>query len=107
MIRVAFGAQRTDAYQANRNLVLSGQAHADSLPGLEIEADDVRCTHGSTVGQLDPEERFYLMSRGIPRVDAEQLMINGFFSPVLDRIPLQAVREQLQAAIAHKVMHDA
>jgi Fe-S cluster assembly protein SufD len=103
MIRVAPGAQRTDGYQANRNLALSEHARADSLPGLEIQADDVRCTHGSTVSQLDPEEIFYLMSRGIPLVEAEQLIVNGFFSQVLDRIPLQSVREQLQAAIAAKV----
>jgi Fe-S cluster assembly protein SufD len=103
MIRVATGAQRTDGYQANRNLALSQQARADSLPGLEIQADDVRCTHGSTVGQLDPEEIFYLMARGIPRLEAEQLIVNGFFLSVLDRIPLKSVREQLQAAIAHKV----
>ncbi len=103
MIRVAAGAQRTDGYQANRNMVLSRQARADSLPGLEILADDVRCTHGSTVGQLDPEEIFYLMARGIPRVEAEQLVVNGFFLSVLDRIPLKSVREQLQAAIACKV----
>ncbi|MBN1887908.1 MAG: Fe-S cluster assembly protein SufD [Thermoflexales bacterium] len=104
MIRVAPGAQRTDAYQANRNLLLSERARADSIPGLEIEADDVRCTHGSTVGQLDPEELFYLMSRGIPRPAAEQLVINGFFAPVLDRIPLKSVREQLQSIIARKAV---
>lgn len=104
MIRVAPGAQRTDAYQANRNLLLSEEARADSIPGLEIEADDVRCTHGSTVGQLDPEELFYLMSRGIPRPAAGQLLINGFFAPVLDRIPLKSVREQLQSIIARKAM---
>lgn len=107
MIRVAPAAQRTDGYQANRNLLLSDHARSDSLPGLEILADDVRCTHGSTVGQLDPEEIFYLMARGIPRVEAEQLLVNGFFAPVLDRIPLRGVREQLQAAIAHKVTRDA
>lgn len=106
MIRVAPGAQRTDGYQANRNLILSGQARADSLPGLEILADDVRCTHGSTVGQLDPDEVFYLMARGIPRAEAERLVVNGFFAPVLDRIPLRSARERLEAAIAHKVTGD-
>ncbi len=104
MIRVAPQAQRTDGYQANRNLLLSDQAHADSLPGLEIMADDVRCTHGSTVGQLDAEEIFYLMARGIPRPEAEHLVVNGFFAPILDRIPWAEMRERLAAAIAHKVI---
>lgn len=103
MIRVAPHAQRADGYQANRNLMLSSGARADSLPGLEILADDVRCTHGSTLGQLDPDEVFYLLARGVPPVEAEQLIVNGFFASVLDRIPLLAARRQLQAAIAAKV----
>lgn len=103
MIRVAPHAQRADGYQANRNLMLSSRARADSLPGLEILADDVRCTHGSTLGQLDPDEVFYLLARGVPPVEAEQLIVTGFFAAVLDRIPLTGVRRQLQAAIADKV----
>ena len=67
MIYVAPGAQKTDGYQANRNLVLSRKARADSIPGLEILADDVRCTHGATVGRIDEDLVFYLLSRGIPR----------------------------------------
>ena len=96
-------AQRSDAYQANRNLALSHDARTDSIPGLEIQADDVRCTHGSTVSQIDQEEVFYLMSRGIPQRVAEQLIVNAFFQPVLDRIPHDKVRHRLEAAFAAKM----
>lgn len=96
-------AQRSDAYQANRNLALSHDARTDSIPGLEIEADDVRCTHGSTVSQIDREEVFYLMSRGIPKPVAEQLIVNAFFQPVLDRIPHDNVRHRLETAFAAKM----
>ncbi len=96
-------AQRTDAYQANRNLSLSHTARADSIPGLEIEADDVRCTHGAAVSQIDREEVFYLMSRGLPQVIAEQMIVNGFFQPVLDRIPMDSVRARLEASFAAKM----
>jgi Fe-S cluster assembly protein SufD len=103
MIQVAPGAQRTDAYQANRNLLLSETARADSIPGLEILANDVRCTHGATVGTVDEEQMFYLMARGLPRNDAQRLVVEGFFAPVLDRIPLESVREQLRGAIQAKI----
>ncbi len=103
MIRVAKNAQKTDGYQANRNLLLSDQARADSIPGLEILADDVRCTHGSTVSRIDEEEVFYLMSRGIGRLESESLLVNAFFTPVLDRIPLESVRERLKKEIAKKM----
>ncbi len=102
-IHVYPGAQRTDAYQANRNLALSHTARADSIPGLEIEADDVRCTHGAAVSQIDKEEVFYLMSRGIPLLLAEQMIVNGFFQPVLDRIPMDSVRARLEASFAAKM----
>jgi Fe-S cluster assembly protein SufD len=102
-IKVAKGAQQTDAYQANRNLMLSKKSRADSIPMLEIEAHEVRCTHGSTTSQLDPEELFYLQSRGIPEEPATKLIVEGFFVPVLDRIPLRAVRERLKAAIRDKM----
>ncbi len=102
-IHVYPNAQRTDAYQANRNLSLSHTARADSIPGLEIEADDVRCTHGAAVSQVDREEVFYLMSRGIPEKVAEQLIVNGFFKPVLDRIPMDNVRARLEASFAAKM----
>jgi Fe-S cluster assembly protein SufD len=102
-IHVYPGAQRTDAYQANRNLALSHTSRADSIPGLEIEADDVRCTHGAAVSQIDKEEVFYLMSRGIPQLLAEQMIVNGFFQPVLDRIPMDNVRARLAASFAAKM----
>jgi Fe-S cluster assembly protein SufD len=103
MIQVARGAQRTDAYQANRNLLLSDTARADSIPGLEILANDVRCTHGATVGTVDAEQMYYLMTRGLPRNDAQRLVVEGFFAPVLDRIPLESVREQLRGMIQAKI----
>jgi Fe-S cluster assembly protein SufD len=103
IIRVHPKAQKTDAYQTNRNLLLSPEARAVSLPNLEIEADDVRCSHGATVGQLDDEELFYLMSRGLTREAAERLVIFGFFGEVLDRLPLPDVVEELRAAIAERI----
>ena len=96
-------AQRTDAYQANRNLLLSPQARADSIPGLEILANDVRCTHGATIGHVDKEQMYYLLSRGLPAVEARRLIVEAFFEPVLERIPLAAVRDQLRDEIAHKI----
>jgi len=104
MIYVAPGAQKTDGYQANRNLVLSPAARADSIPGLEILADDVRCTHGATVGKIDLEPLFYLLSRGIPPQDAERLMVEGFFDPIMQRIPFEGVRERFQQAITEKMI---
>jgi len=103
MIYVAPGAQQTDGYQANRNLILSDKARADSIPGLEILADDVRCTHGATVGKLEMEPVFYLKSRGIPQKDAERLVVEGFFDPIMQRIPFEGVRERFQAAIVNKM----
>ncbi len=103
MIYVAPGAQKTDGYQANRNLVLDDQARADSIPGLEIMADDVRCTHGATVGKLEEEPLFYLESRGIPRKDAARLVVEGFFDPIMQRIPFEGVRERFQQAILEKM----
>ena len=102
MIYVAPDAQKTDGYQANRNLLLSNKARADAIPGLEIAADDVRCTHGATVGKIDPEPMFYLASRGIPKVDAERLIVEGFFDPIMQRIPFEGVRERFQQAILEK-----
>lgn len=103
MIYVAPGAQKTDGYQANRNLVLDDKARADSIPGLEILADDVRCTHGATVGKLEAEPLFYLKSRGIPQQDAERLVVEGFFDPIMQRIPFEGVRERFQQAIQDKL----
>jgi Fe-S cluster assembly protein SufD len=103
IIKVWPGAQRTDAYQTNRNLLLSRKAEATSLPNLEIEADDVRCSHAATVGHLDDEELFYIRSRGIPRREAERLVVFGFFGDVLDRLPLPAVVEELRQAIEQRI----
>ncbi len=103
LIQVSEGAQRTDAYQANRNLLLSDTARADSIPGLEILANDVRCTHGATIGHVDEEQMYYLMSRGLPRLEAQRLIVEGFFVPVLDRIPLESIREHLRREIERKI----
>jgi Fe-S cluster assembly protein SufD len=103
MIYVAENASKTDGYQANRNLVLSEKARADSIPGLEILTDDVRCTHGATVGKLDTDQVFYLESRGIPRKDAEKLIVEGFFDPIMQRIPFEGVRRRFQNAIEQKM----
>ena len=103
MIRVEPGAQKTNAYQENRNLLLSEQAHADSIPGLEIMANDVRCTHGATLGRIDRENLFYLMARGLSRAEAERLIVRGFFQDVLDRIELEPVREALGAALEARI----
>jgi Fe-S cluster assembly protein SufD len=102
MIKVYPGAQQTDGYQANRNLILEKSARADSIPGLEIEADDVRCTHGATISQLDPEEVFYISSRGLPLDETQRLIVQGFFAPVIERIPLESVRERLTNEIVKK-----
>jgi Fe-S cluster assembly protein SufD len=103
MIRVEEGAQKTNAYQENRNLLLSDTAHADSIPGLEIMANDVRCTHGATLGRVDREQLFYLMARGLSRAQAERLIVRGFFQDVLDRIELEPVREALGAALEARI----
>ncbi len=103
MIYVAPGAMKTDGYQANRNLVLSEKARADSIPGLEILADDVRCTHGATVGKIDEDQVFYLRSRGVRRREAERLIVEGFFDPIMQRIPFEGVRSRFQDAIQRKM----
>jgi len=103
MIYVAPGAQKTDGYQANRNLLLSKHARADSIPGLEILADDVRCTHGATVSQIEQEPVYYLMTRGLPRMEAERVVVDGFFSPIMERIPFEAVRRRFEALIDAKL----
>ena len=103
MIRVEEGAQKTNAYQENRNLLLSKTAHADSIPGLEILANDVRCTHGATLGQVDREQLFYLMTRGLSRAEAERLIVRGFFQDVLDRVALEPVRDALAAALEARI----
>jgi Fe-S cluster assembly protein SufD len=103
MIKVSEGAQKTDGYQRNDNLMLSDAARADSIPGLEINADDVRCTHGSTSGRVDEELIFYAQSRGFTRSEAIRMIVTGFFQQIFDRITIQTVREALGAAIARQV----
>jgi Fe-S cluster assembly protein SufD len=103
MIKVDRGAQRTDAYQRNDNLMLSHTARADSIPGLEIEADDVRCTHGSTSGRVDDQQIFYAMTRGYTRQEAVRMIVEGFFQQVFDRIPIESVSEALGEAIGRRV----
>jgi Fe-S cluster assembly protein SufD len=103
MIRVEPDAQKTNAYQECRNLMLSPTAHAIPIPGLEIMANDVRCTHGATVSRVDREQLFYLMSRGLPRAEAERLVVRGFFQDVLDRIELEPVREAVTAALEARI----
>jgi Fe-S cluster assembly protein SufD len=105
MIYVSPEANKADGYQANRNLVLSKNARADSIPGLEILTDDVRCTHGATVGKIDEDQVFYLTSRGMPRDDAERLIVEGFFEPIMQRIPFEGVRKRFQNAIKEKMEH--
>jgi len=103
MIRVEPNAQKTNAYQECRNLMLSPTTHAVPIPGLEIMANDVRCTHGATVGRVDREDLFYLMSRGLKRSEAERLIVRGFFQDVLDRIELEPVREAVTAALEARI----
>ena len=103
MIRVEKEAQQTDAYQESRALMLSPDAHAVPIPGLEILANDVRCTHGATVGRVDRDELFYAMARGLSRAEAERLIIRGFFQDILDRIELEPVREAVAAALEARI----
>jgi Fe-S cluster assembly protein SufD len=103
MIKVEKDAQKTNAYQENRNLLLSPKAHADSIPGLEIEANDVRCTHGATVSQVDRDELFYCMARGLSRGEAERLIVRGFYQEIFDRIELEPVRTALQTALEARI----
>ena len=103
MIHVDPGAMKTDAYQRNDNLILSEAARSDSIPGLEILADDVRCTHGSTIGRVDDELVFYAMSRGLTRKEAVRMVVTGFFQQVFDRITIPSVQNALGEAIGRRV----
>ncbi len=100
LIRVRRGAVRTNAFQTNRNLVLDERAHADSVPNLDIEENDVRCSHASTVGPFDEDQRYYLESRGIPPERAERLIVLGFFDDIVDRSPVPAVLDRLRREVA-------
>ncbi len=99
MIRVDPGAQQTDAFQESRNLLLSRKAHADAIPGLEIEADDVRCTHAAAIAQLDEEQIFYLRSRGLPEPQARRLVIEGFLAELVERFDEGRSRDALAVAL--------
>jgi len=103
MIRVERDAQKTNAYQENRNLMLSPTTHAVPIPGLEILANDVRCTHGATVSRVDRDELFYAMARGLSRGEAERLIVRGFFQNILDRIEFETVRDALAAALEARI----
>jgi Fe-S cluster assembly protein SufD len=99
LIIVDPGAQKTDAYQSNRNLLLSDEAESNALPGLEIQANDVRCTHGATSGHVDAEQMFYLESRGIAPLAARELLVFGFFEEVLAKLENEALRSVLRESI--------
>jgi Fe-S cluster assembly protein SufD len=99
MINVDKGAQRTDAFQDCRNLLLSKRAHADAIPGLQIEADDVACTHAAAVAQIDPDQLFYLTSRGLPAEQASELIVGGFLAELVERVPAGAVGDALAGAL--------
>ncbi len=99
MIAVDEGAQGTDAYQENRNLLLDSGAHADSIPGLQIEANEVRCTHGATIARVDQDQLFYLQARGIDRESATREIVRGFFEEVLGRITVDAVRDHVRSIL--------
>jgi len=103
IIKVLPGAQKTDAFQRNGNLILDGTARADSIPGLEIEADDVRCTHAATAAQVEDEYVFYLMARGLTRSQAERMIVQGFLQGVLDRVPVESVVHKLERVISRKI----
>ncbi|HLN05114.1 MAG TPA: Fe-S cluster assembly protein SufD [Acidimicrobiales bacterium] len=103
LIRMRHGAKGANAFQTNRNLVLSDGAHADSVPNLDIEENDVRCSHASAVGQIDREQRFYLESRGVPPAVAERLILLGFFEDLWVRIGAPGIREHLATAVAARL----
>jgi Fe-S cluster assembly protein SufD len=103
LIRIEKGAARSDAYQANRNLVLSEHAKATSIPMLEIDNNDVRCTHGATVGPVDPQHMFYLRSRGIPEATAKRMIVQGFFGDVLERIPFEQARRLIETELESRL----
>ena len=103
LIKVEPGAHRTDAYQKVRNLMLSDEAEANSMPGLEILADDVRCTHGATSGEISEDELFYMQARGIRKADGRRLIVNGFFQSLLERLDSDSLREYLSHLVSEKL----
>lgn len=103
IIEAAPGAIKVDAYQMNNNLILSEGARADSLPGLQIDADDLKCSHGATIGNLDPNQLFYLRARGLPEAEARQLLVMAFFEEVIARVPHEFMRERVREDVRRKV----
>jgi Fe-S cluster assembly protein SufD len=103
MIKVDPGAQRTDAFQESRNLLLSKRAHADAIPGLEILADDVRCTHAAAIAQIDRDQLFYLRSHGLRDGEAKRLVIEGFLQALVERLEAGPVREAVGAALERRL----
>ena len=99
LVRMPREAQQSDAFQEARALLLSEHAKADAIPKLEIVANDVRCTHAGAIGQVDAEQKFYLMTRGIPEDEAERVIVTGFFEPALERIPVDHVRDSTRKAL--------
>ena len=104
-IRIAKDAADVDAFQTNRNLKLSEDAWAESVPNLEIENNDVRCSHASAIGPIDPDHRFYLEARGVPPRVADRLVVAGFFDEVLERFPVPEVAAALTAEIGRRLEH--
>ncbi len=103
MIKVDPGAQQTDAFQESRNLLLSTDAHADAIPGLEILADDVRCTHAAAIAQIDRDQLFYLTSRGLGPAEAKSLIIEGFLESLVERLAEGSVRDEISAALERRL----
>jgi Fe-S cluster assembly protein SufD len=107
LIKITENGTKTEAFQTNRTLTLSRGAWAESVPNLEIETNDVKCSHASTVGPIDDEQRFYLESRGIPPETAERLVILGFFDDVLAALPVGSLRPELRQRVADKLLGGA
>jgi Fe-S cluster assembly protein SufD len=105
LIRIRKDAQKSNANQSNRNLVLTEGAEAKSVPNLEIEADDVKCSHASTVGPIDDEQLYYLASRGVPPEEAERLIVLGFFDDVFEQLPLPSLVTPLRRSVIEKIEH--
>jgi Fe-S cluster assembly protein SufD len=105
LVHLRAEAQRSEAYQTNRNLVLSEGAGAESIPNLEIEANDVKCSHASTVGPVDDDQRYYLATRGIPPEEADRLIVMGFFEDVIAKLPVRSLVEPLREAVTRKIEH--
>ncbi len=103
MIKVDEGAQQTDAFQEARNLLLGGKAHADAIPGLEILADDVRCTHAAAIAKVDPEQIFYLRTHGLPTTVAERLVVEGFLGAIAERYDEGPTRDAITAALGERL----